>query len=261
MDLFRRELAPIGERGWAEIESRAREVLTSNLFCRQFLEVEGPYGFDYNAYPLGSLNNLKNPPDALGWGVRAVLPLVEVRAPFKLSLWELDNLYRGNFVVDFSSMERAALELAEFEDRAILKGLDEACIAGLERLAPVRMPIEGTPQSLTRQLFKAMGAMISKGVKGPYVLVVNPALWAEAFSKSTESLMELAEDAGVSEVVLCPRLEKGILLSPSSENMRIVLGQDVTIGYCCSSETEVHLYFTETFTFHVANPDAMVLFE
>lgn len=261
MDLFRRELAPIGDRGWAEIESRAKEVLVSNLFCRSFLEVEGPFGFDYSAYPLGDLSKLKNPADALGWGVRSVLPLVEVRVPFKLSLWELDNLYRGNFVVDFSSMEKAALELAEFEDKAILKGLDEACIAGLERSASTRIPIEATPQSVTRQLFKAMGAMISKGIKGPYVFVANPTLWAEAFSKSTESLAELVEDAGVSEVILCPRIDKGMLLAPSRDNMKLVLGQDITIGYCCSSETEVHLYFAETFTFHVANPDAVVLFE
>src|SRR5699024_12514678 len=66
------------------------------------------------------------------YGVNNVLPLVESRRGFSLDLWELDNAARGAEDIDLTDMEKAARDIASFEEKAIYFGLKKAGIAGLK---------------------------------------------------------------------------------------------------------------------------------
>jgi len=46
MSRLHRELAPISERVWDEIEKEARRTLTNFLAARQLVDFSGPHGWD-----------------------------------------------------------------------------------------------------------------------------------------------------------------------------------------------------------------------
>jgi uncharacterized linocin/CFP29 family protein len=89
-------MAPISDKAWAEIDNQAQRTLKGNLSARKVVDFSGPHGLELGAVNLGLLklpegDNARTAP----WGLRQVLPLVEVRIPFTLKIWELDNVDRG----------------------------------------------------------------------------------------------------------------------------------------------------------------------
>ena len=92
MDLLKRSLAPLTDAAWEMIDQEAKDVLQTQLTARRFVDVDGPKGWTLAAEPLGRLSVLSDPKkDKVGYGLHAVLPLVEVRSPFELGIWEMWN--------------------------------------------------------------------------------------------------------------------------------------------------------------------------
>ena len=60
MDFLKRELAPITDAAWEEIESRAIETLKSYLSARKVVNVVGPKGFDYAYVADGRLASVQD---------------------------------------------------------------------------------------------------------------------------------------------------------------------------------------------------------
>lgn len=60
--------------------------------ARKLVDFSGPHGWDHSAVNLGRFEELSDAPaDDVEARLRRVQPLVEFRAPFELSLRELDN--------------------------------------------------------------------------------------------------------------------------------------------------------------------------
>jgi uncharacterized linocin/CFP29 family protein len=53
MTHLHRELAPISEKAWKEIEKEAARTLRTFLTARQFVDFSGPHGWDYSAPAAG----------------------------------------------------------------------------------------------------------------------------------------------------------------------------------------------------------------
>src|SRR5581483_1255438 len=53
MSHLHRELAPISDTAWGEIEKEARRTLRTFLAARQVVDFSGPHGWDYSAESLG----------------------------------------------------------------------------------------------------------------------------------------------------------------------------------------------------------------
>ncbi|MGL4905007.1 MAG: encapsulin, partial [Cetobacterium sp.] len=53
MDFLKKELAPISENVWKNIEERAKEVLTTQLSARRFVKLEGPVGTEVGGINTG----------------------------------------------------------------------------------------------------------------------------------------------------------------------------------------------------------------
>jgi uncharacterized linocin/CFP29 family protein len=83
MNHLHRELAPISDAGWQEIEQEARVMLTTALAGRKLVDVHGPLGWEASAVNLGRATTLRgNLAKGVGLKVRQVRPLVELRVPF-----------------------------------------------------------------------------------------------------------------------------------------------------------------------------------
>jgi uncharacterized linocin/CFP29 family protein len=106
MDILKRNLAPITEDAWEQIEETASTVLKTCLTARHIVDFEGPKGWALSAVPLGTLEQ-RSQEDGVDFVVRAFQPLVEVRAGFTLGIWNLDDASRGNDAIDLAPLEEA----------------------------------------------------------------------------------------------------------------------------------------------------------
>lgn len=67
--------------------SHADQALRSNLSARRLVDFDGPHGFDFSGVNLGALSKTKQVAGSSAfYGIRQVLPLVEVRVSFELGL-------------------------------------------------------------------------------------------------------------------------------------------------------------------------------
>src|SRR5580700_2416892 len=68
MNNLHRELAPISEAAWADIEEEATRTLKRHLAARRVVDVQGPKGLELSAVGTGHLLKLQAP----GEGIQAV---------------------------------------------------------------------------------------------------------------------------------------------------------------------------------------------
>lgn len=263
MGILRRDKAPISEAAWGEIDDQARRCFESTLSVRRFADVVGPKGLDYFSVPTGRLDMPATQSKSRAqYGVARVQPLVEVRVPFELNRWEIDNLARGAKDIDLDPLEDAAWEVARFEEDAVYKGLEDGKLHALSSQSAHKTVSLGKdlsdmiPAVATgvTQLRKAM-------VEGPYALVVNEAGWHRLLSAvNGRPLKHHVEYILDGPVVFSPFVEQSFLVSMRGGDLELVLGQDLSVGYESHTSESVKLYFTESFTFRVIDPKVLVFF-
>jgi uncharacterized linocin/CFP29 family protein len=263
MNLLRKELAPITDAAWEEIEDQARRFFNPLLSARKFVDVDGPHGVAFGAVSTG---RLVVPPsqskDGVEFGVNQVQPLLEVRVPFTLNIWELDNTERGAKDADLAPMEDAARKIAKFEEDAVYRGFEHSSIRGLEEDPEHQtIPYNGDINQFLASVSKGITSLRDAMVEGPYTLVVSPAIWSELSScvegRPLKHHLEYVIDG---PVVTGPFVEKSFLVSTRGGDLELILGQDISIGYKGHDADNVHLYFTESFTFRIYDPAVVVFF-
>jgi uncharacterized linocin/CFP29 family protein len=261
MDFLKRELAPVTDSAWEIIREQAVQTLNANLSARKMVDVVGPKGLEYAAVNLGRLVIPQNQPgEGISYGLRKVLPLVEVRVQLELDRWELDNADRGARDVDVDPVIEAARKLATFEEVAVYTGFEPGAIQGLVDASPhPPIPLGPDANRYPEVAARAMLALRTANVDGPYALALGPdafrLLEAECLgypaSKRVESLLG-------GPIVLAPSLDGGVLVSRRGGDFELVLGQDVSLGYETHDPRRVRLFLTESFTFRVLNREAVV---
>ncbi len=85
MNNLHRELAPISDGAWDQIEEEAQRTLKRYLAGRRVVDVKGPGGSMLSAVGTGHLSNLEAPGAGIIARQRIVKPLVELRVPFQLA--------------------------------------------------------------------------------------------------------------------------------------------------------------------------------
>ncbi len=107
MNHLLRELAPISDAAWAEIDSEATRTLTHFFAARKLVDFDGPLGYDASAVSLGRLQRIGDQPaDGVTANRRQLLPLVELHRRFTLSRSELESIDRGADDPDLDSAGR-----------------------------------------------------------------------------------------------------------------------------------------------------------
>ena len=122
MNNLHRELAPISDGAWAQIEEEASRTLKRHLAARHVVDVQGPKGSDFSAAGTGHIRPIEAPGDGIQAAEREVKALVEFRVPFELTRQAIDDVERGANDSDWSPLKDAARKIAFAEDRAVFEG-------------------------------------------------------------------------------------------------------------------------------------------
>jgi uncharacterized linocin/CFP29 family protein len=260
MDILKKELAPITDAAWSEINEQAKEIFNTDLSARKFIDVESPRGLEFGAVSTGRLNIPdKQVAEELLYGIRDVQPIVEVRSAFDLDLWELDNIERGAGDIPMESLEKAARRLATFEEKAIYEGLKKANIRGLKQSSGHTMTFADKPEDILNTVIEAVTQLKTASVDGPYSLVLDKNSWMKVSSivNGYPLRLQLEEVLGGS-LIFAPHLEGTFVASTRGGDFKLTLGNDISIGYEMHTRNTVNLFFTEAFTFRVLDSDAII---
>jgi uncharacterized linocin/CFP29 family protein len=262
MDILRKSLAPISKEAWAEINRNAQKVLTSVLSARKFVDVEGPKGWSCASISTGRILVPENQPGPVRYGIHQVMPLIEVRVPFELKIWELDNVARGAEDIDLDAMEEAAREIARFEENAIFEGFAASGIHGLKDCHKYETPaFPDNGDDIANAVAEVLAQFKANSVEGPYTLIMSQDKWQKVNSyihgyplrKQLESLLG-------GSLILAPYIDNAYIVSERGGDLKMVIGQDLSIGYESHNNKTVQLYFTESFTFRIVDPTAVAVF-
>ena len=133
MNNLYRELAPVTDAAWAEIESEATRTFKRHIAGRRVVEVSDPGGPVAAAVSTGHLRDVKPPTEGVVAHLRDSKPLVRLRVPFTLSRSDIDDVERGSQDSDWNPVKVAAKKLAFVEDRTIFEGYGAAEIEGIRQ--------------------------------------------------------------------------------------------------------------------------------
>jgi uncharacterized linocin/CFP29 family protein len=262
MNHLLRSLAPISDAGWALLDREARERLAPALAARKLADFSGPLGFRHSATNLGRTSPLASAPcEGVAGLQRRVLPLIEVRADFELNRGELRDADRGADSADPVGLDKAAHQLAVAENAAVFHGWRGA-ITGISDATPhTQAPLDDAADAYPRQVAEAVGQLRCGGVAGPYGLALGPERYRRVVETSERGGYPLADhlrEILEGPIVWSPGVDGAVVLSLRGGDFILESGQDVSIGYRSHDDEVARLYLEESFSFHVATPEAAV---
>ncbi|GIU90061.1 MAG: bacteriocin [Acidimicrobiia bacterium] len=262
MNHLLRELAPVPERAWSEIEDEATRTLKHFLTGRRVVDVAGPHGWAKEAVPKGRTDEVTEAPAGIRARIRTVQPLVEYRAELWLDRAELDAIERGAPDADLDPVRDAARRLALAEDGAVFHGNAAALVTGIATASPhAKLPIGDDYREYPGTVARAVAILQAAGVAGPYAVALGPRCYTgvvETTEMGGYPVLEHLRLIAGGPVLWAPAVDGAVVLSQRGGDMLLTLGQDVSIGYLGHDATSVHLYLEESFTFQVLTPEAAV---
>jgi len=257
-----RELAPVPDEAWAQIDDEARSRLTTYLAARRLVDFSGPHGWDHSAHNLGRASLADEAPaPGVEARTRQVLPLVELRVPFTLARSELADAARGNNAIDLAPLDDAAKAIALAENRAVFHGYTAGGLRGITDATTRRVVTSGTWDRYPAHVAQGVEQLLLEGISGPYGLALGSDVWTGVV-ESTEHggypLMDHLTRILGGPLVWAPGIDGGVVISQRGGDFVFESGQDLSIGYLDHDATQVTLYLEESFTFRVAEPGAAV---
>jgi uncharacterized linocin/CFP29 family protein len=261
MNNLHRELAPISDAAWAQIEDETSRTLKRYLAGRRVVDVGGPAGTGLSAVGTGHLQTIAAPADGVLARQREVKALVELRVPFELDRQAIDDVERGANDSDWQPAKDAARQIAFAEDRAIFDGYAAAGITGIRQgtsnpLLTLPADVRGYPEAIAQ----ALSRLRLVGVNGPYSVLMG----AEAYTGLAETsdhgypVLEHVKRLVNEEIIWAPAIAGACLLTTRGGDFDLHIGQDISIGYSDHTDSMVRLYLQETFTFLLLTTEAAV---
>jgi len=258
-----RELAPVADAAWREIETETRRSLDNFLAARRLIDFSGPHGWDASAVTLGTIEELPaGPADGVTGAKRKVQTYVELRASLTLQRAELDAIERGHTSPDLDPVVDAARCIASAEDKAVFHGYPSGDIIGIAEASPHdAVELGDNFGSYPTWTATAVARLRDAGVEGPYAIALGPRCYA--------GILETTEDGGYpvlerlrlilgGPVVYAPAVDGAVVLSMRGNDFELYSGQDFSIGFDSADAETVSLYLEESLTFHVHSPEAAV---
>lgn len=137
-------------------------------------------GWDFTTLSEGRLDLIQKKDSEVAIGVFKVKPLVEARVSFTFNRWEMDKITRGAKDIDLINLENAVNKIAEFEEKAVYKGLKDGNIKGLEEAsAHKKIPFGNDGSQIMEAISKGLIDLKDHFQEGPFVLIIGE----EAFKK------------------------------------------------------------------------------
>jgi uncharacterized linocin/CFP29 family protein len=267
MNNLHRELAPVTDVAWQQIEEEARRTFTRDIAGRRVVDLTVADDSTVAAIGTGHLSdiNLSEPTASGGIIARQRLsrPVVELRVPFTVTRAAVDDVERGSEDSDWQPVKDAARTIARAEDRTIFYGLDEA---GIEGLVPTSSqpaePLPSEARDIPDAVARAASALRLAGVDGPYSLLLSADLYTTVAQSSDhgypiiDHLSRLLPDG---KIIWAPALSGAVLLTERGGDYALHLGQDLSIGYLSHDGEDIQLYLQEALTFLPYTAEASVV--
>jgi len=261
MNNLHRELAPISDAAWAQLEEETSRTLKRYLAGRRVVDVDGPSGVALAAVGTGHLHNIAAPAEGILARQRVVKALVELRVSFELDRQMIDDVERGSNDSDWQPAKDAAKKIAFAEDGAIFDGYSAGGIQGIRQ--GTSNPIKALPTDVRNYpdvIAQALSALRLVGVNGPYSVLLG----AEAYTAVAEArdygypVLEHLRRIVDGEIIWAPAIAGAFVLTTRGGDFDLHIGQDISIGYLSHTATAVRLYLQESFTFLLLTAEAAV---
>jgi uncharacterized linocin/CFP29 family protein len=262
MNNLLRELAPISDKAWEQIEEEASRTLKRHLAARRVVDVLGPKGPELSAVGTGHVRQITTPGDGVQASAREARTLVELRVPFDLTRQAIDDVERGALDSDWSPLKLAARKIAFAEDHAVFEGYAPGQIQGFRQgTSNPTLTLSADASTYPDTVAQAVSQLRLAGVNGPYVLVLGAKPYTAITGASDDGypILEHIRRLVDGEIVWAPTIEGGLVLTTRGGDFELHIGQDISIGYLNHSEALVQLYLQETFTFLLLTAEASVV--
>ncbi len=261
MNNLHRELAPISDAAWAQIEEETARTFKRYLAGRRVVDVHGPEGTALSAVGTGHLQAAASPREGVLARQREVKPLVELRVPFELDRKSIDDVERGANDSDWQPAKDAARQIAFAEDGAVFEGYAAAGIVGIRQgTSNPKIALPADVRKYPQAIAESLGQLRLVGVNGPYSVLLGADAYTALAETSDEGypvlqhVKRLVDD----KIVWAPAINGAFVLTTRGGDFDLHLGQDVSIGYLSHSDKAVQLYLQETFTFLLLTSEASV---
>jgi uncharacterized linocin/CFP29 family protein len=261
MNNLHRELAPISDAAWAQIEEETARTFKRYLAGRRVVDVEGPAGTGLSAVGTGHLRPIASSKDGILARQREVKALVELRFPFELDRQAIDDVERGANDSDWQPAKDAARQIAFAEDSAIFEGYTAADIVGIRQgTSNPKMTLPADVRQYPDAIAQALSQLRLVGVNGPYVVLLG----ANAYTALAETsdhgypVLDHVKHLVDDKIIWAPAIEGAFVVTTRGGDFDLHIGQDVSIGYLSHTDSAVRLYLQETFTFLLLTSEASV---
>jgi len=192
---------------------------------------------------------------------RRVLPLVELRADFELSRAELRDADRGADDTDLEALDTAAHQMAVAENIAVFHGW-EGAVTGIAGRSPYeKTQLGGDAESYPQTVAGSVEKLLSSGIAGPYALALGSEQYRLVTATAEHGGYLLTDHLGKildGPILWAPGVNGAVVLSLRGGDFIYESGQDLSIGYDSHDSDVVRLYIQESFSFHVATPEAAI---
>jgi uncharacterized linocin/CFP29 family protein len=262
MNHLLRSHAPVSDAGWELLDQEARARLAPALAARKLVDFSGPHGWEYSATNLGRASQLESSPaEGVSALKRNVLALVELRADFELERAELRDADRGADDADLAALDAAAQQIARAENVAVFHGFSGATV-GIAEVSPHEQAELGKDAgTYPRKIAGALEQLLCSGIAGPYGLALGGDQYRRVVQTAEHGgypLLEHLRKILEGPIIWAPGVTGAVVLSMRGGDFKFECGQDLALGYESHDGKVVRMYLEESFSFHVATPEAAV---
>jgi uncharacterized linocin/CFP29 family protein len=265
MDHLYRDLAPISEAAWSQIEDEATSRLVTHLAARKLVDLSGPHGWGHSSTDLGRVSEVPGPAEGVSATQRRVLPLVELRAEFSVARTELDDADRGAGNIELRELDEAVRQIALAENVSVFHGYAAAGMLGItESSSHPPIDVDADVEQYPKVVAQATDVLRRSGIGGPYGLAISPDIYTrivETDEHGGHLLFDHLRDILGGPLVWAPGVQGGVVLSLRGGDFVLDCGQDLSVGYRAHDADVVRLYVEESFSFRVVEPDAAVVLQ
>ena len=275
MDFLMRDGAILNPEQWTELDAVVVKTAKTVLTGRKFLDIYGPLGagteaIATDATPTVSEDFYGEGENAAGLGTRKVQQIPLLYSDFTLSWRELESASQAGRPISFSRAAASAALTATAEDKLIYLGNPKAGYDGLttaKGVEHVKISDWTKGDTAFTEVANGLAKLLSNHAYGTYTLIVSPDLFAAMQKLEPGTGVLVAERvknllAG-GQVIVTPVLPQktAILLAAATQNMDLVIGQDMITGYLGSNKLNHDFRVFETVMPRVKNPKAIIVFE
>ncbi len=261
MNNLHRELAPISDAAWTQIEEETTRTLKRHLAGRRVVDMHGPAGTTLSGIGTGHLQTISAPGAGVVARQREVKALVELRVPFELQRHTIDDVERGANDSDWQPAKDAARKLAYAEDGAIFEGYAAAGIVGIRQgTSNPKMTLPSDVREYPEAIAQGLSRLRLVGVNGPYAVLLDADVYTALSETSDQGypVLEHVKRLVDDKIVWAPAIHGAFVVTTRGGDFDLHIGQDVSIGYLNHTDTTVGLYLQETFSFMMLTAEAAI---